>query len=357
MASRPHAGVVAAVACGGLGLCVVEVLRLRRLLGKERRLRAEERRGRTKAEISLRNVRKSAAAQGCGGGGGDAGGPPARPGAGGRVVRPIGYVSSPFVKRAGTPRQGAVCPSGRGTLRLDGSGHACVSGVALEGLEDYSHAWLIFEFHGNTNDGAVRAAKVAPPRGYGAKVGWLATRSPHRATPMGLSLVKIDAVDARRGLVRLSALDLCDGTPVWDLKPYVPWDAPQHPADLRVPDWVAQRDELANVTWSPAAAAALERSAPFLAKHGYDDRADHAALDAARRTIDEVLRQDPRNKRQRNDRKAAAKQTFKIHFAAVEVEFNVDDNLDVTVLDVLPAPDDDDKLRTTTGLADAPAGS
>jgi hypothetical protein len=51
------------------------------------------------------------------------------------------------------------------------------------------------------------------------------------------------------------------------------------------------------------------------------------------------------------------KQTFKIHFAAVEVEFNVDDNLDVTVLDVLPAPDDDDKLRTTTGLADAPAGS
>ena len=60
---------------------------------------------------------------------------------------------------------------------------ACVSGVALDGLEAYSHAWLLFEFHGNTDHG-FRSAKVAPPRGYGAKVGWLATRSPHRATPL-----------------------------------------------------------------------------------------------------------------------------------------------------------------------------
>ena len=54
------------------------------------------------------------------------------------------------------------------------------TGVALDGLEAYSHAWLLFEFHGNTDHG-FRGAKVAPPRGYGAKVGWLATRSPHRA--------------------------------------------------------------------------------------------------------------------------------------------------------------------------------
>mmetsp|Transcript_18360 Transcript_18360/g.57368 ORF Transcript_18360/g.57368 Transcript_18360/m.57368 type:complete len:213 (+) Transcript_18360:213-851(+) len=184
--------------------------RAKRALERERTLRQEERRGRTRAEASLRNVRKR-----------DTHGR-------GRLVEPIGTVSTPFVKRSGTPRQGAVCPAARGIVKFDANSHACVASAALDGLEEYSHCWLVFEFHANT-DAAFRAAKVAPPRGYGAKVGWLATRAPHRAIPLGLSLVRIDGVDAAKLEVRVSALDLCDGTPVWDLKPYVPWDAPAAP--------------------------------------------------------------------------------------------------------------------------------
>mmetsp|Transcript_3087 Transcript_3087/g.9405 ORF Transcript_3087/g.9405 Transcript_3087/m.9405 type:complete len:830 (+) Transcript_3087:1230-3719(+) len=235
--------------------------RAKRALERERTLRQEERRGRTRAEASLRNVRKR-----------DTHGR-------GRLVEPIGTVSTPFVKRSGTPRQGAVCPAARGIVKFDANSHACVASAALDGLEEYSHCWLVFEFHANT-DAAFRAAKVAPPRGYGAKVGWLATRAPHRAIPLGLSLVRIDGVDAAKLEVRVSALDLCDGTPVWDLKPYVPWDAPAAP--IRYPEWVARDDALAGVKWSPAAAAALETLAPpRLAVHGYrGDDAVAAARDA-----------------------------------------------------------------------------
>jgi len=351
VAARSRLGAAAALACGAASCALIlELLRLRRLLDRERRLRGEERIGRTRAEVSLRNVRKAAAARAAlAAAPGAAAGAAAAPRVGaGRVVVPIGRVSSPFDKRAGTPRQGAVCPAGRGVLKLDGGCHACVSGVALDGLEAYSHAWLLFEFHGNTDHG-FRSAKVAPPRGYGAKVGWLATRSPHRATPLGLSLVKIEAVDVRRAEVRLSALDLCDGTPVWDLKPYVPWDAPP-PGAARYPAWVSQADELGAVDWTPRAAAGLEAQAAALARRGYDVDVDGGALDAARAAITQVLRQDPRNKRQRNGRAAGrggAPGTFKVHFASLEVEFTVDD-LAATVLDVFPAPDDGDRLRTET---------
>ncbi|KAH8078533.1 hypothetical protein JL720_9731 [Aureococcus anophagefferens] len=285
VAARSRLGAAAALACGAASCALIlELLRLRRLLDRERRLRGEERIGRTRAEVSLRNVRKAAAAR-------DA------------LARASASGAAAAARRRG-PRR-AHRPRA------------------------YSHAWLLFEFHGNTDHG-FRGAKVAPPRGYGAKVGWLATRSPHRATPLGLSLVKIEAVDVRRAEVRLSALDLCDGTPVWDLKPYVPWDAP--PPAPRFPAWVSQADELRAVDWTPRAAAGLEAQAAALARRGYDA---------------DVLRQDPRNKRQRNGRAAGrggAPGTFKVHFASLEVEFTVDD-LAATVLDV--APDDGDRATET----------
>lgn len=94
---------------------------------------------------------------------------------------------------------------------------------SLEGLEEYSHMWVLYHFH--KNDATHIRAKVAPPRLNGLRTGVFATRSPHRPSPIGLSLVKIEQVEDRT--VYFSGVDMVDGTPVLDIKPYIPqYDSP-----------------------------------------------------------------------------------------------------------------------------------
>lgn len=305
---------------------------LKRMVSEEKRLRLEERRGRTRAEVCLRNMRKE---QG-------------RQVEGGLVLRRIGVVRTPFVKRAGTPRQGQVCPSSRGRLILDRKSCRNVTAASLDGLDAYSHAWLLFEFHANTDDPGERvASKVCPPRGYGERVGWMATRSPHRANPIGLSLVKLESVDRTKLEISLSAIDLCDGTPVLDLKPYVPWDQPN---SCVVPDWVAADDTLRSVTWRQRAVDDLCQHAALLLSDLYDI----SEIDVAKDAINQLLRHDPRNKRRRNARRTniVDDDAYRICFADIEIEFKVDAAaLEVHVLSVSPAPPDPDRLRV--GVVDA----
>jgi tRNA-Thr(GGU) m(6)t(6)A37 methyltransferase TsaA len=128
---------------------------------------------------------------------------------------PIGVIETPFKERFGTPRQPSLVPSSWGILRLrDGLNlYGC-----LEGLEGFSHVWLVFVFHENTNK-MVRG-KIHPPRLEGEKIGLFATRTPHRPNPIGLSAVKIEKVEANA--VYFSGVDLVNGTPILDLKPYLP---------------------------------------------------------------------------------------------------------------------------------------
>lgn len=128
---------------------------------------------------------------------------------------PIGHIETPFKERFGTPRQPSLVPSSWGVLKLRPGLNLYGS---LEGLEGFSHAWLIFVFHENANK-AVRA-KIHPPRMEGEKIGLFATRTPHRPNPIGLSAVKIEKVEQDR--VYFSGVDLVDGTPILDLKPYLP---------------------------------------------------------------------------------------------------------------------------------------
>ncbi len=128
---------------------------------------------------------------------------------------PIGVIETPFKERFGTPRQPSLVPSSWGILRLRAGLNLFGS---LEGLEGFSHAWLVFVFHENQNK-MVRA-KIHPPRLEGAKIGLFATRTPHRPNPIGLSAVKIEKVEA--GTIYFSGVDLIDGTPILDLKPYLP---------------------------------------------------------------------------------------------------------------------------------------
>ncbi|XP_034246652.1 tRNA (adenine(37)-N6)-methyltransferase isoform X2 [Thrips palmi] len=143
-------------------------------------------------------------------------------------MAPIGIVNSWFPEKRGTPRQPGVSGSARGKLTLYNTVFTNPE-HALEGLEEYSHMWILFHFH--KNDSTHVRAKVAPPRLNGARTGVFATRSPHRPCPIGLSLVQIDKVEG--GVVFFSGVDMVDGTPVLDIKPYIPqYDDPldcQHP--------------------------------------------------------------------------------------------------------------------------------
>ncbi|XP_063432719.1 tRNA (adenine(37)-N6)-methyltransferase-like [Mytilus trossulus] len=139
-------------------------------------------------------------------------------------MKPIGYVSSVFTYKNGTPRQPALCPYARGTITIDKSSFTNPE-HSLEDLEEFSHVWVIFVFHKNNN--TFTKAKVKPPRLNGKRVGVFSTRSPYRPNPIGLTLAKLDCVEGCT--LHLSGIDLLDGTPVLDLKPYIPsYDIPQN---------------------------------------------------------------------------------------------------------------------------------
>ncbi|XP_078438491.1 tRNA-thr(GGU) m(6)t(6)A37 methyltransferase [Wolffia australiana] len=141
-------------------------------------------------------------------------------------MRPIATVKSCFTTRNGTPRQPLLVKLARARLRFDAS---LVPASALEGLSEYSHCWVLYVFHLNTDldklwKDPCRSgfkAKVRVPRLKGGKMGVLATRSPHRPCPIGLTVAKVEKVDGND--VLLSGIDLVDGTPVLDIKPYLPY--------------------------------------------------------------------------------------------------------------------------------------
>lgn len=132
--------------------------------------------------------------------------------------RPIGILSSPYSRRIDAPHQGTVVA---GTE----SGEAAVATLVLadwldeqvlQDLQGFERIWLIFAFH--ASDGWKNTVK--PPRG-GPKRGVLATRSPHRPNAIGLSAVELLKIEGRT--LQLRGVDLLDGTPVLDIKPYVPY--------------------------------------------------------------------------------------------------------------------------------------
>ena len=257
------------------------------------------------------------------------------------ILNCIGTVLSPYTKRMGTPRQGSLVPSSRAFIELT------IPTEALDGIEMYSHIWIIFAFHANTNV-FHKKTKVRPPRAAGnKKVGQLATRSPHRPNPLGLSLVKMERLDAKLKRLHISGLDLVNGTPVYDIKPCVPWDIPgyDHNSDnnntttmmeaMRVPDWVDQKDVLETVQFTEPARVALRqmveegRLAPLYTS-GND------GIEAAQATLTEVLAQDPRSSHkglkvnQRGSNSANSReenktnnQLYSLVFGKVMVEFQV----------------------------------
>ena len=130
-------------------------------------------------------------------------------------LSPLGVLRSCFKEKFGTPRQPHVAPGASATLTIDA---AHKPEQSLAGLDGFSHVWLLSWFHLNTNNKPL--PKVHPPRLKGGKVGLFASRSPHRPNPIGLSLARLVKVDG--ATLHLAGIDLVDGTPILDVKPYIP---------------------------------------------------------------------------------------------------------------------------------------
>jgi len=136
-------------------------------------------------------------------------------------IRPIAYIRTEFPEKFGVPRQSGLAKGLRGRIVLEPEYR---NPDALRGLEGFSHIWLIWEFSANRSINSWQPT-VRPPRlGGNAHIGVFATRSPFRPNPLGLSCVKIEGIElsSEEGpVITVRGADLMDGTPIYDIKPYI----------------------------------------------------------------------------------------------------------------------------------------
>lgn len=131
---------------------------------------------------------------------------------------PIGVVRSPYTERFGTPRQPTITEQVKGDCAQPGRIEVFPEFAGgLEGLAEFERIWCLFVFHLNHGYGL----RVRSPREPGGARGLFATRAPHRPNPLGLSCLRVTAVEGRA--IHVLGLDILDGTPVLDVKPYVPY--------------------------------------------------------------------------------------------------------------------------------------
>lgn len=227
-------------------------------------------------------------------------------------LTPIGVVRSPFREKFGIPRQPGLAPHAISRLVLSPE---CGRASCVDGLEGFSHLWLVFVFHGTAAQGW--RPTVRPPRlGGNKRQGVFATRSTFRPNPIGLSVVElVGMVDGPEGKeLLLRGADLLDGTPILDIKPYVPYvDAlPEARAGF-----APEAPECLPVSWSEAALV----------------QAQQLKVDAELRAlIEEVLAQDPRPAYADTSHDTARE--YGVWLAQVNVRFRVvDEGVVVTALE------------------------
>lgn len=140
-------------------------------------------------------------------------------------IEPIGFLRTCFGEKFAVPRQPGLCPSAWGSLEF---ARKYRSAEAVRGLGGFSHVWLVFGFHKTEGEGW--HPTVRPPRlGGNKRVGVYASRSTYRPNGLGLSLVKLDRIGMGREdgmeppVLHFTGVDLVDGTPVYDVKPYLPF--------------------------------------------------------------------------------------------------------------------------------------
>lgn len=145
------------------------------------------------------------------------------------TIEPIAYIRTAFPEKFGIPRQSGLAASLHGRIVFEPQFR---NPEALRGLDGFSHLWLIWEFSANRRTAGQWQPTVRPPRlGGNMHMGVFATRSPFRPNPLGLSCVEVERIetDSSEGpVIHVRGADLMDGTPIFDIKPYIRY-ADSHP--------------------------------------------------------------------------------------------------------------------------------
>ena len=240
----------------------------------------------------------------------------------------IGVVHSCFKEKFGIPRQPGLASEARAIVELEAPfNHR----DAVAELDGFSHIWVIFVFHESMRE-AWRPT-VRPPRlGGNQRVGVFASRSPFRPNPIGLSVVKLERIefDGRRCLLHLRGADLLDGTPVLDIKPYLPYAEalPEANGGYAVDSPV----QTISITFSELAEAQCTER-------------EQSATPGLRQLIKQLLSQDPRpayyaNKKHANGGRSGRKCSEKQHFGMRLYDFDLRWTVEagqVNVLELSPA--------------------
>lgn len=219
-------------------------------------------------------------------------------------ILPIAVIRTEFPEKFGIPRQSGLASSLRGRIVFN---EGFKDPSALRGLESFSHLWLIWEFSSNRHSDW--HPTVRPPRlGGNATIGVFATRSPFRPNPLGLSCVELDRIEystAEGPIIYVKGADLMDGTPIYDIKPYIRY------ADSRPDAVCGYADEIPQKTLEVVMSEAVRME--------LGDKAEAAV---------EILAYDPRPSYQ-ND----PERVYGLSYAGYDLKFVVVDNtLTVTEL-------------------------
>ena len=208
---------------------------------------------------------------------------------------PVAHICSDFREKFGIPRQSGLVDALRAEIQFEPDYR---NPEALRGLADFSHLWLIWVFSRAQRDGW--SATVRPPRlGGNTRMGVFATRSPFRPNPIGLSCVQLIDMDLHTPhgpVIRVAGADLLDGTPILDIKPYLPY-ADARP-DARGGFADAHAGDCLQVECSPALLARVPAE--------------------KRRALLGVLAQDPRPSYQNDPARV-----YGMQFAGLDVRFTV----------------------------------
>ncbi len=222
-----------------------------------------------------------------------------------REIEPIAYIHTDFKEKFGVPRQGGRAPNLKGKIIFE---HKFRNEESLFGLDEFSHIWLIFDFSRAHRD--KWSPTVRPPRlGGNKRVGVFASRSPFRPNSLGISSVRLESIEktVNDGIVlNVAGIDLIDKTPIYDIKPYLPY------TDIHKDAKGSYGDEM---------------SAHSLKVNFPEDLLNLVPYDKQEALI-ECLKDDPRP-----SYISDISRIYKMNFANLDVHFSVDKNI-LTVLKI-----------------------
>ena len=223
-------------------------------------------------------------------------------------IQPIAHFKSPFTSKFGIPRQSGLVPTLTGRIIFTPEYRQM---DAVRGMEEFDFLWLVWEFSANRD--AQKSLTVRPPRlGGNQRMGVFATRSPFRPNNLGLSCVRFDHIehDAKLGpVIYVRGADLMDGTPIYDIKPYVAY-ADAHPD--------ARSGFVDKTEWQPLEVALPDALAAKVPPHQLE-------------SLKATLAQDPRP-RYHDD----PERIYGMPFMGFDIRFKVANNV-LSVVDILLA--------------------